>query len=298
MNWNPANALKRLITLPARNAAQAKADQGEALLAAGKPAEARGAALEGLRIFRDSSPCHLLLARVAMPGMGYIGFLQEIHRQMAPKSYFEVGVFTGQSLKLVAPSTLAVGVDPEPHVSWELSSNMTVHAMTSDAFFEQKDLTDKLKDRGIDLVFLDGLHTFEQTLRDFINTERLCRPGTLLFLHDCLPPTRLSAQLDRQSNFWCGDVWKMVPCLRKYRPDLLVQTIAAHPSGLTAVANLDPDSEVLSHSFAKIMEEFAGVEIDYTAIAPETSALTAAWPSDGATAAKLISLAASSGAHS
>jgi len=36
-------------------------------------------------------------------------------------------------------------------------------------------------------------------------------------------------------DFWTGDVWKIVPALIKFRPDLRVFTIACPPTGLTVV---------------------------------------------------------------
>ena len=38
-----------------------------------------------------------------------------------------------------------------------------------------------------ELVFIDGLHLFEQVLRDLINVERHSTTDTVVLLHDCLP---------------------------------------------------------------------------------------------------------------
>ncbi len=48
---------------------------------------------------------------------------------------------------------------------------------------------------------------------------------------------RCTASAQRRAGelrFHTGDVWKVVRCLREYRPDLDVFTIATAPTGLTA----------------------------------------------------------------
>ena len=53
----------------------------------------------------------------------------------------------------------------------------------------------------------------------------------------------------RATDFHAGDVWKTVLCLKHYRRDLDVFTIATPWSGLTVVTGLDPGTEVLSGSY-------------------------------------------------
>lgn len=57
---------------------------------------------------------------------------------------------------------------------------------TNDDFFAAHDLK-RLFGRPVDFAFLDGMHEFPFLLRDFINTERNCRAGSIIVLHDCLP---------------------------------------------------------------------------------------------------------------
>jgi hypothetical protein len=65
-----------------------------------------------------------------------------------------------------------------------------------------------------------------------------------------------AAARDRCTSFWCGDTWKVVPCLRRFRPDLQLLTIPTHPSGLTLVAGLDPHSGVLADRFDEAVAAF------------------------------------------
>jgi hypothetical protein len=53
-------------------------------------------------------------------------------------------------------------------------------------------------------------------------------------------------------------VWKLVPCLKHYRPDLDVFTIPAPPTGLTVVVGLDPSSRVLTERYEEAVERFGG----------------------------------------
>ena len=56
---------------------------------------------------------------------------------------------------------------------------------TSDAFFENE--TAFLERRRVDVALIDGLHTYEQVVRDVENTLRYLRDDGVIFLHDCNP---------------------------------------------------------------------------------------------------------------
>ena len=119
---------------------------------------------------------------------------------------------------------------------------------------------------GIDLAFLDGLHQFEFLLRDVYNTEAASTENGLILVHDCMPlnvemTTRDSAAVrtDPLKAMWTGDVWKLVPILRKYRPDLDVVLVDCPPTGLVCITGLDPGSRVLSQRYREIVREFREV---------------------------------------
>jgi hypothetical protein len=125
----------------------------------------------------------------------------------------------------------------------------------------------------VDLAFIDGLHLFEQVLRDFINLERFCAPESVILMHDCLPRDRETSTRDRRTVFWTGDIWKIVPCLTRYRPDLLVHTLDVPPTGLAIVTNLDPQSRVLPDLYDKLCEEFIPLDYDDLVAAGKSSTL-------------------------
>jgi hypothetical protein len=60
------------------------------------------------------------------------------------------------------------------------------------------------------LAFIDGLHLFEQAFLDFIALEKFARPGSVIMIHDCLPLNRVTADRTRTTDFYTGDVWKLV----------------------------------------------------------------------------------------
>lgn len=178
--------------------------------------------------------------------------LAEIHKQLNPEFYFEIGVQTGKSLALAKCE--AIGVDPMPLVSVPLAANAKVITASSDAFFEQK--SDLLLNKSIDLAFIDGMHLFEYALRDFINVERFAKPYTLVVIDDILPGHPDQAKRDRCTRAWTGDVWKLREVLEQYRPDLQLLTVDAYPTGLLLISGLNPENNVLQEKYAAIVDEY------------------------------------------
>jgi hypothetical protein len=129
--------------------------------------------------------------------------------------------------------------------------------MTSDQFFE-RETCDRVFGRAVDLSFIDGLHVFQQVLRDFIAVERWSAPSSTIVLHDCLPVTRIAARVQRETHFWVGDTWKVLECLLDYRPDLDIALVPTAPSGLAVVRRLDPRSTVLVDAVQDILARYIG----------------------------------------
>ena len=57
---------------------------------------------------------------------------------------------------------------------------------TSDDFFSL-DAHKVFKENKIDVAFIDGLHTYEQSLRDAVNCLKYLNKGGLHYIHDCNP---------------------------------------------------------------------------------------------------------------
>ena len=170
---------------------------------------------------------------------------------------------------------VAVGVDPEFVLTSNVAKNkksVLLVQETSDYFFSSFDPVAMLGGPP-NLVFLDGLHTFEFLLRDFANSEFICRRSSLIVLHDCLPlddimttrhleEWKLKTPGSRYEGFWTGDVWKIIPILMKFRPDLRIVFVDCPPTGLVCTSNLDPTSTILMDNYHEIVTHFRSLSDD------------------------------------
>lgn len=189
----------------------------------------------------------------------YYDLLRELHSRLKPKTYLEIGIRNGVSLALAMPSTICYGVDPEPNIKVDLSEKTKIFSMTSDDFFGKYDEL-ILDNKKIDFAFIDGMHLFDFVLRDFINTEKNCHKKSIITLHDTIPKDEITSRRIRETDHWTGDVYKIIPILKKYRPDLKILNTDIAPSGLTIIKNLNPKSTVLEDNYDKIVEEFMNME--------------------------------------
>jgi len=229
---------------------------------------------------------HDVLSLLEFPGEGYFQILTRIHEYVKPATYLEIGVDQGESFKIVAPTTIALGIDPNPHVEAVLNPNHRVFRETSDDFFEQHDVNSELGDKKLELAFIDGMHQMEFALRDFINVEKFCSNNSIILIHDVYPIDAMSASRERVSQFWSGDIWRLILILKKYRPDLAVDVIATRPTGLAIIQNLDPQSRVLAERQHDIIEEF--LALDITVLDGRKDQMLNRFPNDWPSIARLI----------
>jgi hypothetical protein len=189
------------------------------------------------------------LSFLKLPGHSYYGALAMLHHALKPKLYVEIGTRSGDSLRLAGPDTVCVAIDPAPQFPktiapkgtpihrWE-SKNVTVAVCTSNAFFDHPDNCDKA--RGFDLAFIDGDHTFAQSLSDFENLEKLAKPSSIIAIHDVIPmDERTSQPTHGGASFWTGDVWRLMSAIVATRPDLIAFTLACPPTGLGIVGRFN-----------------------------------------------------------
>ena len=227
---------------------------------AGRVQEAIAGCRAALEIDPDFKPAHFLLAAIDLPGEDYFRLLGRIHAHVRPRTYVEIGVAHGETLRIVDPATRTLGVDPNPRIHFELPPNVRIFAETSDDFFANHDVGAELGGLPLELAFIDGMHQFEFALRDFMNIEALCTPDSTILVHDVYPLDERTASRERATGFWSGDIWRLILLLRKYRPDLRVHTIAAHPTGLATIRNLDPRSRYIRDHLDELIDEYLGVD--------------------------------------
>lgn len=223
-------------------------------------------------------PAHGFLASLNLPGPYYLELIAMFHSHLRPRTYLEIGVETGQSIVLAGRETRAIGIDPEPKITQRLSPGTSIHATTSDEYFATHDVRAELGGLPIDLAFIDGMHRFEFALRDFMNIERYCTSRSTILIHDCYPLSRHTAERERRTTFWSGDIWRLILLLRKYRPDLNVKVIGAAPTGLGVVRGLDPGSSVLREKYDAIVEE--SLALDYSVLDADKPGMLALYPND------------------
>jgi len=121
-------------------------------------------------------------------------------------TYLEIGCDKDQSFsKIKIPHK--VGVDP--------ISGGTIR-ITSDNFYK----TNKEK---FDIIFIDGLHHYEQVIEDINNAIDILNDNGHILVHDCLPRTIAHQAVPRYRGSWNGDVWKSIVELRT-KTDLEVFT--------------------------------------------------------------------------
>lgn len=206
----------------------------------------------------------------ALYGDGYQAVLGNLHKALSPKTYLEIGLMHGDTFALAqCPS---IGVDTELRIAPKaLAGKPRIHLFqtTSDRFFAECD-PKALLGGPVEMAFLDGMHLFEFLLRDFANVEQHCRPNSIVAMHDCVPtdigmtrrdPYAKADGITRNPGMWTGDVWKIVPILRKYRPDLRIHVLDAPSTGLVLVTGLDPFSTLLRDRYQDIVAEAAAMDI-------------------------------------
>lgn len=164
--------------------------------------------------------------------------LQRIIDRTRARTYLEIGVHAGVSFMPIRIRR-KIAVDPwfaitrESRVKWLLlnPANMAAryHQVTSDGYF-----AGRLPGADLDVVFIDGLHTFEQSLKDVLNSLQGLSPKGAIVMHDCSPPHAAAAhpapsyhaaaelKLSGWDDRWTGDVWKTICYLRSQRTDLRV----------------------------------------------------------------------------
>jgi hypothetical protein len=204
-------------------------------------------------------------------GVDYGEFMRFLDVQLCPSGYLEIGTHQGYSTTKL--SCDAICIDPNFVVEQNIintRSRMFLFQMLSDDFFRECDPRSLI--HNIDIGFLDGLHHFEALLKDFINFERCSHPGSIALLHDCLPlNVRMTGRNHQPGpetepaetrSFWTGDVWRILPILREFRPDLKVTMLDCPPTGLIVCRGLDNRSDVLTFAYERLIARYSSIYLD------------------------------------
>ncbi len=130
--------------------------------------------------------------------------LNYIIQQHNFKSYLEIGVKSGTNYRQIKIKD-KTSVDPN---EWQATFQLT-----SDEFFKQNN-------RKYDLIFIDGLHEYEQVIKDIKNALGCLVDGGIIVCHDLTPVGELAQKVPRETSIWNGDCWKAWVHYRRTRSDL------------------------------------------------------------------------------
>jgi len=129
--------------------------------------------------------------------MNHTQLIQHLIDKNHYRSYLEIGLGDGDNFERVR-CRRKFGVDINPPYK---DSNF--FACTSDDYFIHNNPEHKF-----DIIFVDGLHEYEQVLRDVKNSLYCLRVAGTIIVHDINPPCYESTLWPRRTKQWCGDVYR------------------------------------------------------------------------------------------
>ncbi len=135
--------------------------------------------------------------------------INKIIKKKKFESYLEIGCQSDVNFSKIIIKN-KIGVDPQ---------SGGTHRMTSDDFFKQNKSI-------FDLIFIDGLHVYEQVLKDIENSLKVLKDNGVILIHDCLPAKIWHQTIPQTHSSWNGDVWKSIVKSRT-RKDIDTYTIEA-----------------------------------------------------------------------
>jgi hypothetical protein len=170
--------------------------------------------------------------------------MNALAKQLGCRRYLEVGVFEGTTFH---------DVDIEERTAVDVAFAFDIKPLENERtrFFSQK--SDDFFDAEpiqppYDLVFIDGLHRFEQVVRDLSNALLRTHARSAIILDDTVPEDAYSAyrdgpasgqfrKIDRMPEIrgWQGDVYKTVFYIHDFLPGLNYRTITSEGNPQTLV---------------------------------------------------------------
>jgi len=119
--------------------------------------------------------------------------IQSIINRKSYKLYLEIGCDQNQLFSKIKIKT-KIGVDPV--------SGGNIRE-TSDNFFKKNQYK-------FDIIFIDGLHEYDQVKEDINNSLLFLNDDGVIFLHDCMPRDFFYQAVPRSRSAWNGNVWKNI----------------------------------------------------------------------------------------
>ena len=121
-----------------------------------------------------------------------ISFINKAVHKFNNCKYLEIGCQNNDCFDSIDARS-KIGVDP--------NKGGTIRSTSDDFFTKNKSF--------FDVIFIDGLHTFEQCRKDIINSLKFLNYNGYIFIHDLIPRSWLEENVPRLQEAWTGDVWKV-----------------------------------------------------------------------------------------
>lgn len=119
--------------------------------------------------------------------------INKIIKKKSYTKYLEIGCYLDENFNKIQIK-YKVGVDPV--------SGGNIRE-TSDNFFNKNK-------ENFDIIFIDGLHYYEQVKKDINNSLSFLNNNGIILIHDCLPSKIRDQMIPRSHSKWNGDVWKAI----------------------------------------------------------------------------------------
>ena len=134
--------------------------------------------------------------------MNRLKLIQEIFQKTSFKNYLEIGCYKGKTFFPVKASN-KIAVDPFFHIlflkeaiKWIIKEPINLknkYFKEESEFFFLKRKRYLMKIEKLDVVFVDGLHTFKDSLKDVLNSLVYLNNKGVIIMHDCFPPNKAAA---------------------------------------------------------------------------------------------------------
>jgi predicted O-methyltransferase YrrM len=195
-----------------------------------------------------SSPGLWKLSRESIKRRGAIQHIDELTqfacavRSLQPWRILEVGTAQGGvfwllcrlahpdatliSVDLPSDSRFSGGIAKLPELAAMKSSGQTVHAILGDS--HSQGVLDQVKallhGESLDLLFIDGDHTYEGVMSDYEMYGPLVRPGGLIAFHDIVDTPWEACQVNR--------LWAELAAAPRLAPRRIVGHVKSHFGGI------------------------------------------------------------------
>lgn len=189
--------------------------------------------------------------------------LQKIFSLFPEVKYLEIGVSTGATFHEVqAKQKYAV----DPNFLFDISTipnseDIFYFPVTSDSFFESFQNTDKFQ-----VIYIDGLHTFEKTLRDLLNSIQVLAAGGVIIIDDTVPTSyeaslpssdtcfQIRKLVNNGDSAWMGDVYKLAFFIQTFMQQFEYRTINDNHGQIVMWHQPRRECEIVSRKMLEISQ--------------------------------------------